>query len=285
MPGEASFTSHEGAPVNLVTALPAEARPLVRHLRLRAVATPGPWTVYGRDSLRLIVSGIGRTAAAAACGYLHALRGSPPHGAWLNVGLGGHRELEPGEVRLAHRITCAATGGTWYPMRVFASPCTGAEVCTVDRPENHYPEPVIYDMEAAAFFATAVRTTSAELVHVVKVISDNRQAPAQRFDRDTVGDLMGRALPVLDSLLATLSALAAEQAPRRGPPNELPTFTRRWHFTATRGAELEKLLRRWQFLRPDTLALEHCQTLPDARRVLACLRATLDATATRSAEA
>ena len=265
-------------------ALPAEARPVVRHLRLRTLAHPGPWTIYERDSLRLIVSGIGRTAAAAACGYLHALRGSPRHGAWLNLGLGGHGELEPGAVRLAHRITCAATGATWYPMRVFASPCTGAEVCTVDRPENHYPEPVIYDMEAAAFFATAVRTTSAELVHVVKVISDNRQVPAECFDRDKVGELVGEALPVLDSLLASLSTLAGEQTRRRGPPDELDAFIGRWHFTATRRAELEKLLRRWQFLRPDTLALEHCQTLPDARQVLACLRDTLDEPTTRSAE-
>ena len=102
--------------LNLVIALSCEARPLVERFRLEARETAGDYRVFtGRRSdgedISLIVSGVGKAAAAGAVGYLMGKlgtgnttsgRGDLVTPAWLSVGMAGHGEREVGEVVLAH---------------------------------------------------------------------------------------------------------------------------------------------------------------------------------------
>jgi hypothetical protein len=53
-------------------------------------------------------------------------------------------------------------------------------VLTVERVEEEYAPPWVYESEAAGFFPTACRFSVAELVHCYKVISDNPDATLSR---------------------------------------------------------------------------------------------------------
>ena len=143
--------------LNLVVSLVAESRPLIRHFGLREQRTARGFRVYHGDGMRLVVSGIGKTAAGAGAAYLGALAGAGQHEAWLNVGIAGHAELELGEPVHALRITDVATGRNWYPPQILDLPGRGLRVLTVDRAETLYADDAVYDMEAAAFYATALR--------------------------------------------------------------------------------------------------------------------------------
>lgn len=258
--------------VHLVVALAAEARPLVDHFALARRGAAAPFPYYEGAGVRLIVSGVGKVAAAAASGALHQMTGAGRHSAWLNVGVAGHRHLEPGTTLLADKITDVATGRSYYPVRTFPSCCDSAETLTVDRPETFYPEDGVYEMEASGFFATCVRFATAELVQVVKIISDNRATGTGGVTRQRVQSLVQSGLAVIDSVVRELRVLSAEQQDLHADPEELRAFQERWHFTHTQEVSLRDLLRRRALLTGEHVALAECHELRDARAVLEELR-------------
>ncbi len=72
--------------INFVLDLPSEARPLLTYFVLQKLDSSTDFPLYEKDGLRLIVTGIGKIAAAAATAYLHALRPTTP-AVWFNIGV------------------------------------------------------------------------------------------------------------------------------------------------------------------------------------------------------
>ncbi|MEE8624791.1 MAG: hypothetical protein V3T19_05575, partial [Acidiferrobacterales bacterium] len=138
--------------LHFVVALQAEAKPLIDHFGLRR-RTGGAFPVYENENIALTVSGIGKVAAAAATGYLHAHTGNHSCIAWLNIGIAGHGRRAIGDGVLIHKITDQITGRSWYPPLTFELPCASDGLITVDEPETRYRENGLYDMEAAGFYA------------------------------------------------------------------------------------------------------------------------------------
>ncbi len=88
--------------IRFVVALYSEAKPLVAHYKLSLV--PGPFRIYRNEQAAVVVSGIGKAAAAAATSYLHTKLGEPKGG-----DMAQHRHRRPprrpvGEVVVAHKI-------------------------------------------------------------------------------------------------------------------------------------------------------------------------------------
>ena len=261
--------------IRLVVALPSEARPLVRRFGL--VREPGPNPpVWRGGQVSLVVSGIGRQASASATSRL-ADAGPSGEAAWLNVGIAGHRDRPLGEIVLAHKVVGPDNARAWYPPLVFEPPCATATVTTVDRPETAYPENTVYEMEASGFCAAAARFASAELIQVIKVISDNAAAPPDGLTADRVEELIEGRVETVVEIAERTAALAEELDARRAPPAGLAGFLGRWHFTVTQQRRLERLLRRLEVLEPPGPVSVNLADLPDGRAVLAALEQRLAA--------
>ncbi len=243
------------AGVRIVTALVAEARPLVRRFGLEPSPPGGAGSRFRRfrgDDLELIVSGVGSTASAAAVADLGGGAGRRPRG-WLNVGIAGHRDLPLGSPRLASKIVEASSGRAWYPPAVFEPPCAGGTVCTVDDVEREFDGDACYEMEAAGFYAAALRCATAEAIQVLKVVSDNRDASPERLTAAAVEELIEANLPVVEKLVEEIGAVGRALERRTAPPAGLDELRERWHFTVTQERQLERLLRRLAALgRPAT---------------------------------
>jgi adenosylhomocysteine nucleosidase len=203
--------------LRFVVALQAEARPLVERFGMEAV-DEGPFPVYRGQDGWLIVSGQGKAAAAAATAYLHLLSGAAMARAWLNVGLGGHSRRPLGEGVIAHKISDGASGASWYPQLVIDAPRPTGPILTVERVDEEYSLPWVYESEAAGFFSTACRFSVAELVHCYKVISDNSDAT---LDRRT------SSAAVEDLISGNLEGIAAFAAGLAGLARDLASFQRR----------------------------------------------------------
>ena len=196
--------------LRFVVALPAEARPLIERFGMTA-AGDGPFPVYRGEDAWLAVSGHGKAAAAAATAYLHLFSGGALGCAWLNVGLGGHGQRAVGEGVVAHKISDAASGASWYPQLVIDSPRPTVPVLTVERVEEEYAPPWIYESEAAGFFPTACRFSVAELVHCYKVVSDNPDATlSRRISSASIEELIGSNLEAVETFARDLADLAWE---------------------------------------------------------------------------
>jgi len=210
--------------LRFVVALQAEARALVERFAMEPAAE-APFSIYRGEDSWLIVSGLGKAATAAATAYLHLFSGGEMGRAWINVGLGGHSARAVGESVIAHKISDGASGTSWYPQLVVDSPRPTVPVLTIERVEEEYSLPWVYDSEAAGFYPTACRFSVAELVHCFKVVSDNSDATlSRRMSSTFLEHLIARNLGDLETFARDLAALAAELARFSASPCRLPVL-------------------------------------------------------------
>ena len=83
--------------IHFVVALPAEGKPLIDRYGLRRRTLRSDYPIYEGNDITLIVSGIGKVAAAAATACLHASTNDHRPGVWLNVGIAGHSQRPVGD--------------------------------------------------------------------------------------------------------------------------------------------------------------------------------------------
>jgi nucleoside phosphorylase len=192
--------------LNLVAALPAEARPLISHFGLTRQQPDGAFPLYRKGPISLVLSGVGKDAAAAATSFL---RQATPHHRdtlWLNLGIAGHASRPIGEAILAREITDEETGQRWEPAIHFTPPCATDRLTTLAQPEFNYRRPGAFDMEAAGFYGAAMQLAPQTDILCFKVISDNGEQPGQGLSSRRVSQLIGEQLATLSRLLELLQA-------------------------------------------------------------------------------
>jgi hypothetical protein len=189
----------------LSVALHAEAQSLIGNYSLARRSHRGLFPVYSTPGLALVVSGVGKLAAAGAVAYLNTLLGEPDDCGWLNVGVAGHPKRRCGEGLLARRITEAASGRSWILRTDIAPQLECERLITVDAPETEYAEPAMYDMEAAGFYASARLCTDKERIQCFKVISDNRSNTPSQLTPTRVRRLIDDHLEDVERLIQGLN--------------------------------------------------------------------------------
>jgi len=239
--------------IHCVVAFIQEARPLIAHYRLQPIKGKHPFTIYAGDGFMLIVSGLGKLAAAAAVGYLQALTLDDGPKAWLNIGIAGHHRLEIGQGFIAHRIQDWATGRAYYPPQILPVAGNTSDLITVDQPERDYSADSGYDMEASGFYPAATRTSTAEFIQSYKVVSDHPQHPVGKITKAIVTKHIAHRMDEIVPLISTLQAAIADYRKLHAPSPHFEKIVQRWHFTATQKTQLKQLLRRMQVLFGDRL--------------------------------
>ena len=262
--------------IHIVTAFDAEARPLIDHFRLRRQADHG-FPVYAGDDAWLVVSGPGKVNAAAATAHLHGRAGLPWDNTWINVGIAGHAELSQGEPRIAHKVTDETSGKSWYPALITRTPWNSAPLVTVDREDNSYASDGLVDMEAAGFMETALRFSSSELVHALKVVSDNRANPARIPGPSQVRNWLAPHAEALEKFCRTLERLAMLLETPAGVTQQYERLTAAMHFTVSQQNRLQQLLQRGQALNPDMQSPAPASEQATAQALLDALQERLDA--------
>lgn len=244
--------------VHLICALNCEALPLIAFYRMKHITNSAIFRSYSNPDtgITLTISGPGKINAAAAASYSHAYFNALDSDTWLNIGTAGHRSLDIGQAVLAHQIIDVSSDRTWYPQIVFTPACPTHTLKTLDNPSCEYEE-CLFDMEAAGFFAIASRFATCELVHVLKVISDNKSQPAGKPDKTRISGLIANQIETIINCIDSLQQLSHDLEKVNIPPHEYYACLKRWHFTQYERNTLYNLLMRWQVLFPDSPALEN----------------------------
>ena len=233
------------------TALPAEARPIIDHYALRAHDASAPFSLYASPQTRLVVSGVGKTATAAAVAYTCA-RFSDQPGPWLNVGIAGHKTAALGTALWVQKAVDTATNTPFFPALALSPPCAGSVLQTVDQPRADYLTDALYDMEGSAFFQTAQRFVASELAHSVKIVSDNSEAPWQSLNRERVQGWINDLLPVIERMRTELESLAAVWLIQQANPPHFAGALSQCRFSQTQKNRLRRLLQKWHSVAPNT---------------------------------
>ena len=168
-----------------------------------------------------------------------------------------------GTALLGGRIGRAHSTTSWYPSVLFDNTLPLVSVVSFEQPVTDYPAAVCCDMEAAGFMAAATRVSAGDLVHVIKIVSDNASHGLEQIDRAYVQQLVGAQLAAIDAVLNGLhrSALLWPASPSAAAAQSI---LQRWHFTHTQRLQLARQLHRICTLAPDNpwaeSALEQCRS-------------------------
>lgn len=227
----------------IYVALPCEAKPLVEHYNLKKDVTVRPFGVYLNHNICLTVTGVGKSAMAAGVAYSQALFNSVEHPVLLNLGIAGHKDKALGDLFLIDKIIDANSQKSWYPSLAFTPPCPTGCIQTSSKPQPNYDHLHLCDMEASAFYETAVRFTSSELIVCLKVISDNQLSPVENIQPKLVAALIAAHLTTIESLLAHAATKA--QLITTLEPRQFEQLIERFHFTVNERMQLKNQLSRW----------------------------------------
>jgi len=269
--------------LNLIVATQAEAEPVISALKLKKV--PAALTYYRNRHLHLLVSGIGKSRASMACGWLagqsangssHSTRSTT---AWLNFGIAGHPTAPLESLMVAHKVTDLASNSVFYPHRIFKAPAlselASSDLVTVDKPLDNYLPDNLHDMEASAFVDAARSFSHAELVQSLKVVSDNEEQPFTKITAKLATTLIKKNIEQILVCVDELHALA--QCTAIDHTNITETILGQWHFSVSQTVQLERLLQRYQVIyEPLTDIPEPLQNMKSSKEVLAWLQNSAD---------
>jgi len=259
--------------IHIFCALPCEAQPLIQHFKLAELKQFDLFRIYqSKDKeISLTLSGVGKINTASAVSYHHACIKTNAGDAWLNIGVAGHANIAIGEARLVNKITDEHDKSTWYPQIVFKSPCESAALITLDKPSEDYQD-VLFDMEASAFYQIAIRLGTAELIHCLKIVSDNTTQASSKVTADTVKTLVSIKLKLLDNLIESLKPLSAKIRSITSEPEHYQYCIEKWHFTQSEKLQLSRLLRQWSIRLPDEAIEAFIASDTSGKSVLQSLR-------------
>jgi len=247
---EKSLHGSESTPVNIVVAHALEAKALIPMLHLQPFQTTSRFVQYGNsNNLHLIVSGIGRAAMEAAITDLSQQQANEEGQirAWLNIGIAGHSKAPLGSAWLGNKITCQVSGVSAYPPQLIAG-IDSVAVITVDEPERTYPEDAAYEMEAFSFFEQATKYSTAELVQVFKIISDNLENPIEKLDFKNIPIWIRLLQEQIILLISKMSELVREHNDSHRIPRVYRELCSRIHLTVNQKLQLKRLCLRYKAL-------------------------------------
>lgn len=258
--------------IHLTCALKYEAEALIDTHQLSLLSSTTLFKIYHNtaNTLSLTVTGVGKINAAAATAMTIEKLGCHPADAWLNIGIAGHQSYPVGTIYLVNRIRDSANGNVWYPQFTFRPPLTTAPLLSLDTPSHDYRDE-LYDMEAAGFYTIASRHASSELIHVLKIISDNSAAPADQVQPATIREVTRMNQDTINQVISILSDTSRELHARYALPAEYESFLSRWHFSVYQQHKLQHLLQSWQTIRPNETALDKFDHITGSSEVLQCL--------------
>lgn len=223
--------------IYVVTALYQEAHGLIRELELKKNTAYAPFEVFDNESagIRLVVTGVGEIAAAAATAAVCARDGADAADFLVNIGCcaaggcepadrdmdsgyGAAHAAQTGDLYVCHKITEQATGKTFYPDILYRHPWKERELVTGMQPlQRAAAHGALYDMEAAAVYQAGIRFFSPDRMLFLKVVSDSGVAGQERMTAETLAGLLEQHVKAVAGFLANLwKAADEEEALRSG---------------------------------------------------------------------
>ncbi len=255
-------------------ALPCEAKPLIEFYKLKKDTSIQSFSIFRNDDMALTVTGVGKTAMAGGVAYSQALFPENQNPVLVNIGIAGHQDHAVGSLFLVDKITDNDTGKRYYPPLIFTPFCPTTNLTSFAKPRLTYPESALCDMEASAFYETATRFSSGELIQCLKIVSDNSSSPAPNIQPKQVTTLISEQLPTISGLWNELTTLADVLKPEEH--KELNQLLSQYHFSANEKIQLKKLLSRWRLIEGDTSVKFASGSARTAKEYLTLLDASLN---------
>lgn len=256
-------------------ALHCEAKPLIQRYGLKKIQQPHPFAIYLGPEVIVVVGGVGKASMAAAVAYALALF-RPAQPILINLGIAGHKKLASGTLLAADKIFDGEDPQKrFYPQFVVRFSCQSHALCTLAKPDFVYREELLFDMEGVAFYEIAVKFSCSELIHCLKIVSDNQFEPVAAVNAKQVSSWVEAQSETIDRIVARLVELRCLLVERQ--PSLYQDLIGRYHFTVSSNLKLKMLLKRWECVSDgEPLAISY-QDFSNAKQLLSWLERRIEA--------
>lgn len=210
--------------IYLFTALYPEAKPLIRVFSLKRVQDGLPFDVYENadTSIRLVISGTGMCAAAAATAAVFGRYRAANEDHLINIGTcageAGTDEMS-GKAYLCHKLTDRNTGHTYYPDMLYHHAFAEAQLITEPvvwkgtedsealrrKAESAI---VLHDMEGVAIYQAGSYWLGPHQMSFIKVISDH--GTDQRITPQTLEQAVENGLDAIKDYVSNIGQIIAQ---------------------------------------------------------------------------
>lgn len=192
--------------INLVTALIAEAKPLIDSFELKRLQPIGPLPLYHSSDIHLVVAGLGADSISNGVAYLAEMTppGSKP--VWLNFGICGHGTLDVGELIVIDTAVDQCGASRKLNSHSKTSLQHGPLTC-VSQPQTVYQAQMAYDMESAGFLSSMISITTLDDVHILKIVSDNPENGIETINAKRVRNLVTAQLNQISEFMMRVATV------------------------------------------------------------------------------
>ena len=232
--------------IRWVIALKEEAQEILNHFKLKPVNEKTIYPIYKNEEEThwLIISGIGRSNAAASTAYLYSFSKASKYTSWVNIGIAGSDKGNYGDLYLVDKISTYQVKKSTYPSTMPKTSLPKMHLFTSDIPISDYSTYELIDMEGSAFFDIASKLTSKEFICLMKVISDGPENDIGEITKSKISNLIKENLLKIIDVISYYERLSEEEFQITEKPELFYAIKSKWHFTATQSYKLETLLRR-----------------------------------------
>ena len=232
--------------VRWVVALKEEAEIILDYFKLKLVNEKTIYPIYKNveETHWLIISGIGRSNAAASTAYLYCFSEASSYTSWINIGIAGSDKGNYGDLYLVDKISTYQGKKSTYPSTMPKTSLPKMHLFTSDITISNYSVHELIDMEGSAFFDIASKLTSKEFICVMKVISDGPQNDFREITKLKIRNLIKENLFKIVDVISYYERLSQEEFKINEKPILFYEIKSKWHFSSTQSYRLENLLRR-----------------------------------------
>ena len=236
-----------------VIALAPEANPIIDLFDLRLFSNELDFPVYvnQENGHALVISGIGKTKAAAATTYLKTLLNVKKYVGWINLGIAGFH-LEP-VGRLFQVIQVHDTGSkrSYFPGVRLSKIVQHKTLYTVSQPETAY------------------------LDSVLKIVSDTPESPIGSISKKTITQLIHQNIEKLQKIIHNIEKLVSDEKKRLKIPEEVFQYFDKYHFTKSNRNKFIQTYKKWKSAFPNRKLENTLATGNSASKLISSLESEL----------
>ena len=260
-----------------VIALAPEANPIIDLFDLRIFSNELDFPVYvnQENGHALVISGIGKTKAAAATTYLKMLLNVKKYVGWINLGIAGFH-LEPvGRLFQVIKVHDVGSKKSYFPGLRLSKIIQHQILYTVSQPETAYSDSVLFDMEASGFCEIAPMFSCNELVFVLKIVSDTPESPVGSISKKTITQLIHQNIEQLQKIIDTIEKLVSDEKKRLKIPEEVFQYFDKYHFTQSNRYKFIQTYKKWKSAFPNRKLENTLATANSASKLISSLESEL----------
>jgi len=159
--------------IHFIVATSSESKFIIKKLKLKKIKPSSGFDFFYNDNFSLTITGLGKINSALGVAHTYFKFKGLSNNIWINIGLAGHKEEKIGTLILIDKIYDHETQKSMYPFFVKNYKIKKLNCTCYTKPNFNYDNS-LSDMESSGFFYSANKYSTKELIHSLKIISDNK---------------------------------------------------------------------------------------------------------------